>query len=80
MFGGNESIGLASTSRVEYELGNDAPSCGAYNRDENVSTGDCEAVAYLTYRGTLMATIREEREGVYIVRFVDGTWTMLGEG
>ena len=80
LFGGNESIGLASTSRVEYEVGEDTPSCGAYNRDENVATGDCEAVAYLTYRGSLLATVREERDGVYIVRFVDGTWTMLGEG
>lgn len=80
LFGGNESLGLSSTSRVEYDLGEAEVSCGAYNRDENVSGGDCEAVAYVTYRGSLMATVREERDGVYIVRFVDGTWTMLGDG
>ena len=80
LFGGNDSVGLSSTSRVEYDLGEAEVSCGAYNRDENVTNGDCEAVAYLTYRGSLMGTVREERDGVYIVRFVDGTWTMLGDG
>ncbi|MFP6791518.1 MAG: hypothetical protein VB954_16225 [Thalassolituus sp.] len=79
LFGAAESIGLLSTSRVEYSVGDTNNACGAYNRDELVSGDDCEAVAYLRYRGSLMATIREERPGVYIVRYVDGTWIMLGE-
>ena len=79
LFGNSETIGLVATSRVEYSQSDTNFSCGAYNRDELVSGDDCEAVAYLRYRGSLMATIREERPGVYIVRYVDGTWIMLGE-
>lgn len=80
LFGDEQNVGLAATSRAEYEVGDEEGSCGAYNRNDNVSTGQCEAVAYLSFRGVLMATVREERPGVYIVRFVDGTWTMLGNG
>jgi|AZIK01.1.fsa_nt_gi hypothetical protein len=79
LFGATESIGLLSTSRVEYSDGDTNFACGVYNRDELVAGDDCEAVAYLRYRGSLMATIREERPGVYIVRYVDGSWIMLGE-
>lgn len=38
----------------------------------------CEAVAYLTFRGLVTGTIREEREGVFVARFIDGTWMVVG--
>jgi len=42
------------------------------------SDRDCKAIAYLTFRGLVTGTIREEREGVYVARFLDGTWMVLG--
>ena len=43
------------------------------------SNDGCEAVAYLTVRGALVGTIREERENVFVARFVDGTWMIIGD-
>jgi hypothetical protein len=78
--GGQEQSVLASVvSRVEYTQGDQEFACGANDSDKLSSAGDCEAVAYLTFRGALVATIREERDGVFVARFVDGSWMVLGE-
>ena len=73
-----ESLGMTLASRVDYELdGNELP-CGVANRDEEIREGDCNAVGYLTFRNSLVAVIREERAGVYVARFSDGTFLILG--
>jgi len=51
--------------------------CGFVFSGDN-SDRECKAIAYLTFRGLVTGTIREEREGVYIARFVDGTWMVVG--
>jgi hypothetical protein len=42
------------------------------------SDQECSAVAYLTFRGLVTGTIREERKGVYVARFIDESWMVLG--
>lgn len=78
LFGSEEALGLTAAYEANYTRGSAEASCGIYNRDELVSDGDCDAVAYITYRGALLGSIREERPGVFVVRYVDGTWTILG--
>jgi hypothetical protein len=77
--GENQSVLASAVSRVEYPQGDQELACGANDSDKLSSAGDCEAVAYLTFRGALLATIREERDGVFVARFVDGSWMVLGE-
>ena len=78
--GGQEQSVLASVvSRVEYPQGDQELACGVNDRDKLSSAGNCDAVAYLTFRGSLVATIREERPNVFVARFVDGSWMVLGE-
>lgn len=80
MLGGEEQSVLASAiSRVEYPQGDEEIACGVNDSDKLSSGGGCEAVAYLTFRNSLVATIREERENVFVARFVDGSWMVLGE-
>ncbi|MDF1762326.1 MAG: hypothetical protein P1U57_02855 [Oleibacter sp.] len=76
--GREESVGSTLSSRVEYPEGTQNFGCGLDDRDKLVSGEDCEAVAYLRVRGNLVGTIREERKGVFVVRYVDGSWTILG--
>lgn len=78
LFGAEEPIGFSASSEANYTPGTTDTGCGLYNRDKLVSEGDCNAVAYITFRGALLGSIREERPGVYVVRYVDGTWTILG--
>lgn len=54
-----------------------------YKRCGFVFAGDdsdkkCDAIAYLTFRGLVTGTIREERKGVYVARFIDGSWMVVG--
>ena len=53
--------------------------CGYANRDQLVAVTDsCDAVGYITFRNALVAVIREERPGVYVARFSDGSFILLG--
>jgi hypothetical protein len=71
-----------------FNLGTDvvygeADADAGYKRCGFVFSGDssdreCKAIAYLTFRGLVTGTIREEREGVYVARFIDGTWMVVG--
>ena len=77
--GSEETVGASLVSRVEYQEGDDKFGCGVNDRDKLSSAEGCDAVAFLTFRGALVATIREERDGVFVARFVDGSWMVLGE-
>ena len=53
--------------------------CGFFARGNTPTDGeDCEAIAYLTYRGLVTGSLREERDGAYIIRYIDGSWQILG--
>lgn len=78
--GDPESIGIFATSVAEYELTEaqtGTSACGVVNRDYDV-VGSCSNLAYLGYKGSLLAVVREERDGVYIARFVNGDFVPLG--
>lgn len=51
--------------------------CG-YLFNGNSSEQACEVVAYLTFRGLVTGTVREERPGVYVARYIDGSWQIIG--
>ncbi|OUS40161.1 hypothetical protein A9R00_07480 [Oleispira antarctica] len=51
--------------------------CGLINPDLD-SERECEGVAYLTFRGFVTGTVREERDGVYVARYIDGSWQVIG--
>lgn len=77
---GGESIGLSGVSTVKYEGGSDDKGCGAQHQDKAVAaSGTCSAVAYVAFRNSLMAIIREERPNVYVARFIDGSFIVLGD-
>lgn len=54
--------------------------CGFFGRtnDEPVDAGECVAIAYFTFRGLVTGSLREEREGVYVIRYIDGSFQILG--
>lgn len=53
--------------------------CGFFGRGNEPDKGiDCEAIAYFTFRGLVTGSLREERDGVYVIRYIDGTWQVLG--
>jgi hypothetical protein len=76
-----ENIGMQIASRVEYQRDKDADdasgACGLINRKESVAK-DCDALAYINFRGALVGIIREEQDGVYVARFADGEFMVLG--
>lgn len=76
---GKDSIAVQVASEVEFKEGNTKKACGLYQHGKLISKNDCSAIAYLTYRGALMATIREERPDVYVARYLDGSFIILGE-
>lgn len=76
---GPESAAALISTRVEYPEGDQQFGCGIQGRDELVAGDSCEALAYLRIRGALVGTVREERPNVFVVRFVDGSWMVLGE-
>ena len=54
--------------------------CGFFARGGDTQKGeDCDAIAYLTFRGLVTGSIREEGDGVYVVRYIDNTWQVLGQ-
>ena len=75
-----ESIGVFATSIAEYELTEEntgETACAVANRDQNVN--DCDTVAYIGYKGSLMAIVREERDDVFVARFFNGDFVILGQ-
>lgn len=54
--------------------------CGFFGRtnDETIAAGKCDAIAYFTFRGLVTGSLREEREGVYVIRYIDGSFQILG--
>ena len=65
VFYGAEDIGAGHTR------------CGLINPGSE-SDRKCEGVAYLTFRGFVTGTVREEREGVFVARYIDGSWQVIG--
>ncbi|WP_420590852.1 hypothetical protein [Bacterioplanoides sp.] len=75
-----EGIGLFATSEANYDLteaDSGVKACGVVNRKMNVV--DCDAVAYIGVKGTLLGVVREERKGVYVARFINGDFVILGK-
>jgi hypothetical protein len=67
-----QSNGIDGTKATEEK-------CGFFARGGSTQEGeDCDAIAYLTFRGLVTGSIREERDGVYVIRYIDGTWQVLG--
>lgn len=68
-----EKLGSVDGSDVSEEK------CGFFARgDTPVAGEDCDAIAYFTFRGLVTGTLREERDGVYVIRYIDGSWQVLG--
>lgn len=68
-----EKLGSVDGSDVSEEK------CGFFARANIPVAGeDCDAVAYFTFRGLVTGSLREERDGVYIIRYIDGSWQVLG--
>ena len=55
--------------------------CGFFGRgNEPVADQKCDAIAYFTFRGLVTGSLREERDGVYVIRYIDGSFQILGGG
>jgi hypothetical protein len=53
--------------------------CGFFARGTTPTDAeDCEAIAYLTFRGLVTGSLREERDGAYVIRYIDGSFQVLG--
>ena len=63
-------------SRVDYEIDKDVVNNCGYSGHQ-VKTKSCNAIAYLTVRGKLLGVLREEN-GAYVMRYSDGTWSLIG--
>src|SRR5690554_2954930 len=63
-------------SRVDYEIDKDVVNNCGYSGHQ-VKTKSCNAIAYLTVRGKLVGVLREEN-GAYVMRYSDGTWSLIG--
>lgn len=79
-----EDVAMEIGSNVFYKQSNknetiSEENCGFLSRGQRTDEGiECDAIAYLTYRGLVTGSIREERDGVYVVRYIDDTWQVLG--
>jgi hypothetical protein len=79
-----EDVAVEIGSNVFYKQSNSSvavseENCGFLSRGQRTDEGiECDAIAYLTYRGLVTGSIREERDGVYVVRYIDDTWQVLG--
>jgi hypothetical protein len=68
-----EKLGVEDGSDISEEK------CGFFARGDTTEAGeDCEAIAYFTFRGLVTGSLREERDGVYVIRYIDGSWQVLG--
>src|SRR5690554_4836256 len=80
----DKSANATIASRVGYEFDSDEGSsvsgCGYTDKKAKVDgegKTSCNAVAYLTVRGSLVGTLRKEN-GLYVMRYGDGTFSILG--
>ena len=74
-------VNLGSSVQYDRREGNDTADehCGFFRRgDPVVQETECRAVAYFAFGGRVTATVREERDGVFVARFTDGTFQVLG--
>lgn len=70
-----ENLGLSDEDIAQLEKN----TCGFFERGKKTEAGEnCAAIAYLTFRGFVTGTLREERDGSYVIRYIDGTWQVLG--
>lgn len=54
--------------------------CGFFSRGEEPEVGEeCDVIAYFTFRGLVTGSLREERDGVYVIRYIDGSFQILGD-
>lgn len=79
-----KSANATIASRVGYEYDSDedsqGSSCGYTDKNAKVDSKgktSCNAIAYLTVRGTLVGTLRKEK-GLYVMRYSDGDFSILG--
>lgn len=53
--------------------------CGLLQSGQDIAdTLNCTSVAYLTFRGLVVGVVREERPGVLVIRYIDGSWQIIG--
>jgi hypothetical protein len=70
-----ENLGLSDDDIDQLEKN----TCGFFERGKKTEAGEnCSAVAYLTFRGFVTGTLREESDGSYVIRYIDGSWQVLG--
>jgi hypothetical protein len=68
-----ETLGLDEETQVTKEK------CGFFDRGQETDPGEnCTAIAYLTFRGLVTGALREESDGAYVIRYIDGSWQVLG--
>ncbi|MBL4881472.1 MAG: hypothetical protein JKX82_09125 [Oleispira sp.] len=68
-----ETLGLADDTQITKEK------CGFFDRGQETDPGqNCAAIAYLTFRGLVTGVLREESDGAYVIRYIDGSWQVLG--
>jgi hypothetical protein len=77
--GSEELIAAEVSLSTDYTQGTAETGCGLNDRGKLSSSDDCDSVAVLTVRGATVGVIREERPNVFVARFVDGSWMVLGE-
>lgn len=72
-----QSIGITIATLADYLPGDVDVGCAVMGRDRNITNGTCDARGYLTYRGSLLAVIREERPNVFVIRYIDGAFQVI---
>jgi hypothetical protein len=77
-----EGVFAGIGSNVSYTQDSDVTDkkCGIFGRGNEPTAGEkCDSIAYFTFRGLVTGSLREERDGVYVIRYIDGSWQILGE-
>lgn len=76
-----EGVFAGIGSNVRYTPDSDVTDkkCGFFARGNEPTAGEkCDAIAYFTFRGLVTGSLREERDGVYVIRYIDGSFQILG--
>ncbi len=69
-------------SNVSYQPDSDTTDekCGFFARGTKPTAGEeCDAIAYFTFRGLVTGSLRQEQDNVYVIRYIDGSWQILGQ-
>lgn len=77
-----EGVFAGIGSNVSYQSDTDVTDekCGFFARGTDPTVGEkCDAIAYFTFRGLVTGSLREERDGVYVIRYIDGSFQILGQ-